>query len=348
MTLLQLIIIVTWFVFLLFSVDLYERKKFNFLHFLVFFGGTGMVVLFVLKPTLLDTFWRFFWIARGADLLVYMSIILLGYLYFELIHKFTRRDEERTILVRSSALDKAKGTAFKNEDIVFVVPSYGEDETVIHTIQKIIKNWYKVIVVDDWKNKIHLFDTLYHDIQIWNVLLITHPINLWQWAALQTGADYVMNYCKNITYIVHFDADGQHRIEDLQKYIEAFKNNPSLDIVLWSRFLWWDQQMSFWRTLHKKLQLLFMKIIAGIKLTDTNNGYRMIKVSALPKLRITLNRMTHASEIESLIVKNKLAYTEVPVIILYTEYSLEKWQSLWIKNVFGMVKELLYKWWLFK
>lgn len=67
---------------------------------------------------------------------------------------------------------------------------------------------------------------------------------------------------------------------------------------------------------------LFMRVVVGLHLTDTHNGFRVLRMRALPKIRITLNRMAHASEIEHLIAQNKLSYAEVPVHILYTEYSL--------------------------
>jgi hypothetical protein len=44
----------------------------NILHFLVFFAGGGMLVVFALNQSLLDQFGSFFGIARGADLLVYI------------------------------------------------------------------------------------------------------------------------------------------------------------------------------------------------------------------------------------------------------------------------------------
>lgn len=104
MSLLQLIIILTGAVFLLFAIDLYQRKKFNLLHFLVYFGGTGLVVLFVLRPDLLSSFGSFFGGARGADVIVYLAVIFLGYIYFELLNKQTKQQLEVTRLSTATAL----------------------------------------------------------------------------------------------------------------------------------------------------------------------------------------------------------------------------------------------------
>lgn len=104
MSLLQLIIILTGAIFLLFAIDLYQRKKFNLLHFLVFFGGTGLVVLFVLRQDLLNKFGSFFGGARGADVIVYLAVIFLGYMYFEVINKQTKQQLEVTKLCIAHAL----------------------------------------------------------------------------------------------------------------------------------------------------------------------------------------------------------------------------------------------------
>ncbi len=66
-----------------------------------------------------------------------------------------------------------------------------------------------------------------------------------------------------------------------------------------------------------------------------------MRLSTLAKLRITLNRMAHASEIEHLIAHHKLTYTEVPVHILYTDYSLAKGQQ--ISGMWKVLKDFLWK-----
>jgi len=342
---LQIIIIVTGVVFILFALDLYQRKKFTFLHFLIFGWWVGSILFFLLNPTRLDTFGQIFGLARGADLIVYLSIIFLGYGYIEMINSLTKRDEQRTQLARSLALHTALGDISWAE-IIFVIPSFSEDETVILTVQSVVEKWFVAVVIDDGYNQIDLASALSQYIDTQHVLLITHPLNMWQWAALQTGADRVVKYSSQTKYIVHFDADGQHDVSDISQFLDAFAADPDLDIVLWSRTLWSTTGMETHRMLHKRLQVLFMRLFVWLQLSDTNNGYRMIKTSSLKHLKITSNRMAHASQLENLIAEHKLNYQEVPVTIAYTEYSKNKWQKL--TNMFSILRELFYKWWFYK
>ncbi len=312
---------------------------------MIFGGGTATVILFILKPNILQAFWEVFWLARWADLVVYLAIIFLWYWYIEVINSLTRRDEERTNLARAVAIQNA--TWFVEwANIIFIIPSYWENSTVLKTIDWVIHSNHKIILIDDWNNSVDFRKWLKWEILSWKVVLIEHPINLWQWAALQTWANWVLRYAPETEYIVHFDADWQHLIQDVEKFIEAFVQDPELDIVFGSRFLWSTTGMEKIRHYHKKLQIIFMRMFVWLRLTDTNNGFRMIKTSALKKLIITSNRMAHASEIENLVRDSNLNYSEVPVTIVYTEYSKEKWQSL--NNAFSITKELFYKRWFYK
>ncbi|EKD29755.1 MAG: hypothetical protein ACD_78C00288G0001, partial [uncultured bacterium (gcode 4)] len=83
MNLLQAFFIVSGVIIFIIAFDIAKRQKFNALHFLVFIGiGAGLLV-FTFFPQVLDAMGRIFGIQRGADVLVYVSIIFL--LYFVLL-----------------------------------------------------------------------------------------------------------------------------------------------------------------------------------------------------------------------------------------------------------------------
>jgi hypothetical protein len=63
---------------------------------------------------------------------------------------------------------------------------------------------------------------------------------------------------------------------------------------------------------------------------------------AARKLKITQNRMAHASEIINGIARLRLRYREVPVTIRYSEYSLNKGQKL--TGSVNILVELLVGW----
>lgn len=79
----------------------------------------------------------------------------------------------------------------------------------------------------------------------------------------------------------------------------------------------------------------------GINLSDPHCGYRLYHTKCLKYIEITSDSMDYANEIAQSIKKHKLSYTEVPVDIRYTKYSLNKGQSN--LNALNIAKKLLYK-----
>lgn len=168
--------------------------------------------------------------------------------------------------------------------------------------------------------------------------VVIHPFNLGQGAALQTGIDYALR--RGAAFVATFDADGQHDPADILKMLEVLVATKS-DIVCGSRFLGLTENMPFSRAVLLKLAVLFTTITTGIKVTDAHNGLRVMTADCARKIKITQNRMAHASEIISIISSLRLKYIEVPVSIRYTPYSLKKGQR--ISGALNILVDLIIK-----
>ena len=147
-----------------------------------------------------------------------------------------------------------------------------------------------------------------------------------QGAALQTGVEFARSL--PVEYFVTYDADGQHRLEDVREMIRTIKRDKT-DFVLGSRFLGKEAvNMPKMKRIILKMAIRFSNITSGVKLTDTHNGLRVFNRKVANSIQITLPDMAHASEILEIIYRNKYTYTEVPVVIEYTDYSRGKGQSI--------------------
>ena len=104
MNLLQVIFIVSGIIMLLLSLDILGRKKFNAFHALIFASVGGGLLLFTLFPHILDLFGHVFGLQRGADVLVYASVIILFYFVLLLLNKAEKNREDVTRLIRELAL----------------------------------------------------------------------------------------------------------------------------------------------------------------------------------------------------------------------------------------------------
>lgn len=219
------------------------------------------------------------------------------------------------------------------EKVVFIVPCFNEASVIYDNINKIFKTYNFVVCVDDGSN-----DESVNEIRKTNALLVKHPINLGQGAALQTGVEYVLKFLPGIEYFVTFDADGQHSLKDVTKMLKTIKKER-LDIVMGSRFLGRAHGIKYSKKLVLKAAIKFTNIFSSVKLTDTHNGLRVFNRKFAESLNITMSDMAHASEIIDIIGSGEWTYKEVPITISYTDYSMSKGQSMF--NSINILFDLL-------
>ena len=223
-------------------------------------------------------------------------------------------------------------------DTWIVIAAYNEAHSIGHVVKELVKHGYKnVVVVDDGSD-----DDTSRIAKQYTKHVLRHVLNRGQGAALKTGIDYALS--KDADIIVTFDADGQHRVEDLPVIIGPVQRGEA-DAALGSRFLNHESDVPFFRRLVLKTGALIVWLFYGIKLTDAHNGFRALSRHAAEQIEITMDGMAHASEIVSEIKQKNLKYVEVPVIIKYTEYSKEHGQSSFnaIRIFYRMVLEKLTK-----
>lgn len=209
----------------------------------------------------------------------------------------------------------------KDNDVALIVPVYNEGQVIREVIREAKTKYNKVICVNDGSG-----DNSSYEIQKGGGILINHPINMGQGAALQTGINYALQD-QSTEYLVTYDADGQHQLNDVAKLLKVIRDQK-VDMVLGSRFLGRTENISRSKKALLKLAIKFSNITTGVKLTDTHNGLRVMSRRAAELMQLKSSDYAHASEIIERIAQKKLTYCEVPVTIVYTDYSKSKGQSL--------------------
>ncbi|QJW91713.1 glycosyltransferase family 2 protein [Spirosoma taeanense] len=205
--------------------------------------------------------------------------------------------------------------------VFIVVPSYNEGKVVRNTLMPLLMAGYSVVLVDDCST-----DQTKQAVADLGIHYLRHPINLGQGAALQTGMTYALQ--QGADYIVHFDADGQHNFRDIDSLLAPILAGEA-DVTTGTRFQRKEdiRAVPASRRVLLKAAVLVNGLLTGMWMTDAHNGFRAFSRSAAQAIRITENRMAHATEILSLIRQAHLRLTEVPVHITYSEYSWAKGQS---------------------
>ncbi len=198
-----------------------------------------------------------------------------------------------------------------------VIAAFNEGKVIREVVNGVVAGGWNVVVVDDGSR-----DDTAVAAKMPGVIVVKHSINRGQGAALQTGIDYALR--RRARAIITFDADGQHDAADLPALVEALAN---ADIALGSRFLGRVEGASQRRMAMLRTATKVSNKLSGLELTDSHCGLRAFRASAAPALRITQDRMAHASELLRKIQTSGLRVVEVPVTIRYTAHSMSKGQG---------------------
>jgi len=203
------------------------------------------------------------------------------------------------------------------KSIFVIIPCYNEARVVKNTVTGVLEKGYSVVVVDDCSkdgSKKQLVGLPVH--------YLRHRINMGQGAALQTGIDFAKR--KGAKYFVTFDADGQHDSNDIEGMVELIENEKC-DIVFGSRFLAGSKtNVSGSRTFVLNVARYVNYLVSGILLSDAYNGLRLFDRKAAESIKLTENKMAHATQIQVQAAKNRLHYSEYANSIHYNEYTTGK------------------------
>lgn len=148
-------------------------------------------------------------------------------------------------------------------------------------------------------------------------------------------------------YVLFMDADNSHVAKDIPRLVCAIKEKRC-DVVIASRMLGGSQelQMSSWDNLLRltgnKMGTFIINLRWGGKLTDVQNGFRIIKRSTALGLGLAEKSFAIEQEMIMKCLKNKKKIAEIPSFErkrLYGESKIckrkEFWKYLWclLKNL---------------
>ncbi len=214
-----------------------------------------------------------------------------------------------------------------------VIPAYNEGGRIEIVVKNLLEqNFVDIIVVDDGST-----DNTLANLQKLPIIYTAHSTNLGQGAALRTGTRLAI--LKGFEAVIHFDADGQHRLEDLSTIINELHCSDN-QIILGSRFLQAKPNLPLKKKIILTLAKLFSSKILMLEFTDPQSGLRAFRTGIIDELNWQHDDFAHCTEILSLISKNKLKFREIPITVNYNKETSSKqvrpqislgWKLFWAK-----------------
>jgi len=166
--------------------------------------------------------------------------------------------------------------------------------------------------------------------------VLTHVINRGLGASLSTGLEYAKQI--QADFAITMDSDGQHDPDDLITVLTPLLNNQA-DVVIGSRLLQPSGQMPFLRRINNQAFNLLTRLLFGVVTTDSLSGFRGFGKRAIQLIELKTERMEVSNEFFTEIKRHHLKFTEVPIKVIYTDYSLAK--GVKPGNVFAILFRLL-------
>jgi len=168
-----------------------------------------------------------------------------------------------------------------------IIPAFNESKTIKSVVEQVHKYTDKILVIDDCST-----DNTSKNLE--NCVVVRNEKNLGKGASLRRGFKYAIK--NGFDPIIMLDADGEHNPDDIPVFLNALK---TADFVIGQRSV----QRSFGRYLLNQFSSFWFNLIFK-NLTDTQCGFRAIRVDLLKKMN--LNKSKFDLEMEMLLeaVKN--------------------------------------------
>jgi len=207
---------------------------------------------------------------------------------------------------------------------LIVVPAYNEQQVIGRTISAIktatsTLGSRTILVIDDGSS-----DLTAQKAKQSGALVARHIINRGLGGALGTGLEYAR--ISKFDIMVTFDADGQHDPSDIAKIIAPLTDG-SADVVIGSRTKSSHGHMPWDRKLLIAMSNVLTELLFNQITSDSQSGFRAFNKQAITHIHIKTQRMEVSSEFFSEIRRLNLKMREVPIKVIYTDYSRSKGQS---------------------
>tara|TARA_Y100000310_G_scaffold41234_1_gene38675 strand:- start:1867 stop:2751 length:885 start_codon:yes stop_codon:yes gene_type:complete len=190
------------------------------------------------------------------------------------------------------------------------IPAYNEEKNIAKIIVGLKKIADQIIVCDDGST-----DLTSRIAESLGVTVIKHPKNVGYGSAIRSI--FLKAREINAECLVTIDADGQHRVEDVNKVINQISNGES-DIVIGSRFL--DEsrkEVPNYRKVGIKVITKLTNATIKKQLTDSQSGFRAYSKKVLNELNLSELGMGISTEILIKASSKNFRISEVPIKIFY-------------------------------
>lgn len=174
--------------------------------------------------------------------------------------------------------------------MLVVLPTYNNSNTLNAVLEDVGRYTDDILVVNDGST-----DNTQQILDSHQIRKINYSPNRGKGYAIRQAIKYAAE--NGFDHILTIDSDGQHKAHDIEKFIVELDNNPCA-LIIGARNLRADNMPSK-NTFANKFSNFWFLVETGIRLDDTQSGFRLYPVSQMAKMRFITNR--YEFEVESIV-----------------------------------------------
>lgn len=170
--------------------------------------------------------------------------------------------------------------AISERKICVLIPTYNNEKTLIRVIDGVLEYTENIIVVNDGST-----DSTSEILKIYTQITVLNlPENKGKGNGLKIGFRKAKDFGFN--YAITIDSDGQHYPDDIPVFVEALLNEKEDILLIGNRNMSQDgipKKSSF----GNRFSNFWFWFETGIRLEDTQSGYRLYPLHKIPKKYFT-------------------------------------------------------------
>ena len=188
-----------------------------------------------------------------------------------------------------------------------IIPAYNEEARVARVVRAVLEQRFPVAVADDGST-----DRTVAEVRSLGVVCLETPSNRGKGATVRRALDWFMK--QSFRAAVLMDADGQHDPAELPVFLAALE--AGADLAIGDR-LRAPGRMSLLRRATNRSMSALLSLASGLRVPDTQCGYRALTREALAKMRLRTERFEIESEMVLEAGRNGLRVVAVPIRSVY-------------------------------
>lgn len=209
----------------------------------------------------------------------------------------------------TDTIDTLADICRQGNELAIVIPTYNNAATLGKVLTDVLAHSFPVIVVNDGSTD-HTAEVLG---EFSGIRVISYPENRGKGYALDKGLKAAT--ASGFRYAITLDSDGQHYPDDIPVFLKEIEQHPD-SLLIGARNLASDN-MPGKNTFANKFSNFWFTVETGIRLTDTQSGYRLYPLHKLRNMHLFTTKYEYELEIIVQAAWRNIRVANVPVKVYY-------------------------------